>query len=70
MARLVVGCKEPKLLEAMIENILSDLDRYRTGDAATLAKVVASQVTALPLESFSDLEQRDRFFDVFGGAGC
>lgn len=69
MARLVVGCMEPKILEAMIENILSDADRYRTREGATLARTVAGQVASVSRTAFSDVEQRDRFLEMFGDRG-
>ena len=70
MESLAPTCADPKILTAMIENILSDPERFRTTDRASLARVIAQRVAALDLEEFNDVEQRDKFLSMFGNASA
>jgi hypothetical protein len=67
MQRLARSCDSSIVLAAMMENILSDSDRFTSPEPARLARAIAHRVAALRAEQFKDLEQRDRFLERFGG---
>jgi hypothetical protein len=60
------SCEDPEILTAMIENILSDPDRFRTPEGAPLAHAIARRIAVVAPGAFSDVEQRDRFLGLFG----
>ncbi|MEO8699881.1 MAG: hypothetical protein ABI867_07545 [Kofleriaceae bacterium] len=65
MTRLGPSCEDPTILEAMLENVLGDAERF--AEHAELVRAIARRVTALTREQFSDPEMRDRFVARFGG---
>lgn len=66
MAKLALTCEDPKILEAMIQNILSDSDRFQAAQEEPLAHTIARRVAAAKPESFTEVEQRDKFLKLFG----
>lgn len=66
MTKLVSTCEVPKVLEAMVESILSDSERFLVAPADQLARAIARRVAAAVPGRFSDVEQRGRFLKLFG----
>jgi len=65
MAELALT-EDPKILEALIENILSDSVRFQSAPENQLARAIARRVAAIHPDAFADLEQRDKFLKLFG----
>jgi hypothetical protein len=65
MATLAVTCEDPTILAAMIENILSDSERFQAAPEDHLAGTISHRVAAANPEAFKNAEQRDRFLKLF-----
>ena len=65
MAKLAGTCEDPTILEAMIENILSDSERFQAPQAEHLVYTISRRVAAAKPEAFKNADQRDKFLKLF-----
>lgn len=69
MEKHIVDCRDPTILAAMMDNVLTDLNATFSTTNSQLAQAISRQVAALPLDAFEDSEQRLLFLRRFGDQG-
>jgi hypothetical protein len=65
MSTLVEHTNDPKVLGAMVECVLYDVDYFKTLPAQKFVKKLVERVLATPPDRFTDLEERDSFLETF-----
>jgi hypothetical protein len=60
--------RDPVILAAMIENMLSDVERFQAEPLRALAAKLAVRVAEIPGNGFTDPEERASFLALFGGS--
>jgi len=66
MASMVDDTDDPKLLGAMVECVLADLERFAADDRKAFTRRLAERVAAVPPDDFTDLDERASFLERFG----
>jgi hypothetical protein len=66
MVRLLPDCRDGEVLAAMIENVMSETERFAQADYAAFAHALGRRVCELDPAEFSDREERDEFVAMFG----
>jgi len=65
MSDLIQTNDDPVVLSAMIENVLSDVTRFRSGPGEVLANALVHRVAEAASGTFKDEDLRDKFLKLF-----
>jgi hypothetical protein len=66
MSQFVDKTGDPKILAAMVECVLSDVDHFSGRPAREFARKLAAKVEAVAPDQFTDLDERASFLARFG----
>jgi hypothetical protein len=65
MSRLLGTTSDPKVLDAMVECVLSDADHFETGEARAFADSLAAKIATAEPDQFTDVEERAAFLERY-----
>ena len=68
MSAMIDRCPDPKVLGAMVENVLSDRERFERDDVRWLLHRLVTSVKNMAADAFSDMEERAEFLALYDRA--